>query len=65
MIKPTALQHAVRLLLLGLLLSLLDPQAVKRDMGFGTFTPVEELLWYNYFPVCDLPTWQVCDAILL
>ena len=25
-------------------------------VGLRTFTPVGELLWYNYFPVCGLPT---------
>ena len=34
-------------------------------MGLNIFTPVGELLWYNYFLVCELPTWWVWDLILL
>ena len=33
-------------------------------MGLKTFTPVGELLRYNYFPVCGLATRQVWDLIL-
>ena len=48
----------------GLLLLLRDPQAGKPDVGLRIFTPVRELLWYNYFPVCGLPTRHVWDLIL-
>ena len=41
-----------------------DPQAGKSDMGLRTFTPVGELLWYNYFPVCGSTTQHVWDLIL-
>ena len=41
------------------------PQAGEPDVGLRTFTPVGELLWYNYFPVCGLPTWHIWDLILL
>ena len=41
-----------------------DSKAWKPAVGLRTFTPVGELLWYNYFPVCGLPTWQVRDLIL-
>ena len=34
-------------------------------MKFRAYSPVVELLWYNYFPVCELPTQQVWDSILL
>ena len=34
----------------------LDPQAGKPDMGFRTFTTMQELLWYYYSPVCGSPT---------
>ena len=40
------------------------PQFGKLDMGLRIFTPLGELLWYNYFPVCGLPTQWVWDFIL-
>lgn len=51
-------------LLWALLLLLPDPQAGEPDMGLRTFTPVGEVLWYNYLPVCGLPTWHVRGLIL-
>ena len=33
-----------------------DPQAGKPDIGFITFTIVQELLWYYCSPVCRSPT---------
>ena len=59
--KPAGLQSRI---LCGLLLSLLDSQAAKPDVGLRTFTLVTELLWYNNYPVCGSPTWQVWDLIL-
>ena len=59
--NSTAFQSKI---LWGLLLQFPDPQAGYPDMGLRTFTPVGELLWYNYFPVCGSPTWQVCNLIL-
>ena len=49
----------------GLLLPLPDLQAGEPDVGLRTFTPVGELLQYNYFPVCGLPIWWLWDLILL
>ena len=51
-------------ILCGLLLSLLDSQAVKPDVWLRTFALVIELLWYNSYPVCGSPTQQVWDLIL-
>ena len=48
----------------GLRLPLPDTLAVKPDMGLRILTPVGELLWYDYFPVCGLPTWWVWDLTL-
>ena len=59
--SPAGLQSQI---LWDLLLPLPDPQAGEPDVGLSTFAPVGELLWYNYFPVCGLPTWQVWDMIL-
>ena len=59
--NPAGLQSQM---LCGLLLLLPDPQAGEPDVGLRTFTPVGELLWYN-FPVCGSPTQQVRDLILL
>ena len=42
-----------------------DPQAGKPDVGLRTFTPVGGLLWYNCSPVCESPTQQLWDLILL
>ena len=60
--NPTGLQSQI---LWVLLLPLPDPQAGEPDMGLRTFTPVRELLWYNYFPVCGLPTQHVWDFIMI
>ena len=40
------------------------PQAGKPVMGLKTFTPVGELLWYNYFLLCRLPTLWLWDLVL-
>ena len=53
------------LILWEFLLPLLDPQVGMPDMGLRTFTPVSGLLWYNCSPVCDSPTQQLWDLILL
>ena len=58
----TSLQSQI---LWGLFLPLLDPQAGKPEVGLRTFAPVRELLLYNCFPLCGLPTWRVLDLILL
>ena len=60
-LNPTGLQSQI---LWGLLLQLPDPQATKPYVGLRTFTPLGELLWYNYFPVCGLPTWHAWDLLL-
>ena len=44
---------------------LLEPQFGKPDVGLRTFTPVGGLLWYNCSPVCESPTQQLWDLILL
>ena len=49
----------------GLLFPLPDLQAGEPDVGLRTFTPVGEILWCNYFPVYEFPTWQVWHLILL
>ena len=59
--NPTGFQSRI---LCGLLLSLLDSQAVKPDVRLRTFALVIELLWYNSYPVCGSPTQQVWDLIL-
>ena len=59
--NTVALQSQI---LWGLLLPLPDPQAGKPGEGLRTFNPEGELLWYYYFPVCGLPTWQVWDSVL-
>ena len=41
------------------------PQAGEPDVELRTLTPVGELLWYNYFPVCGWSTQQVWHLILL
>ena len=51
--RPADLQSQM---LWGLLVPMPDPQAGELGMGFRTFTLIGELLWYNYFPVCGLPT---------
>ena len=60
--NPTSLQS---LILWGFLLPLLDPQVGKPDVGLRTFTPVGGLLWYKCSPVCESPTHQLWDFILL
>ena len=41
------------------------PQAWKPDVGLRTFTPVGGLMWYKCSPVCESPTQQLWDLILL
>ena len=60
--NPASLQI---LILWEFLLPLLDPQVGKLDVGLRTFTPVGGLLWYNCSPVCESPTQQLWDLILL
>ena len=60
--NPTNLQS---LILWEFLLPLPDPQVVKPNVGLRTFTPVGGLLWYNCSPVCESPTQQLWDLILL
>ena len=38
---------------------------VGAQRGLRTLTSMGKLLWYNYFPVCRLPTQQVWDLTLL
>ena len=45
----------------GFLVSLLDPQPGKTDVGLRTFTTVGGLLWYYFSPVCELPTQQAWE----
>ena len=59
--NPTNLQNQIPW---GFLVPLPNPQSGKPDMGLRTFILVGELLWYNYFPVCGSPIWQVWDLIL-
>ena len=60
--NPSSLQS---LNLKEFLLLLLDPQVGKPDVGLRTFTPVGGLLWYKCSPVCESPTQQLWDLILL
>ena len=60
--NPASLQS---LILLEFLLPLLDPQVGKPDVGLRTFTPVGGLLWYKFSPLCESPTQQLWDLILL
>ena len=53
------------LILYEFLLPLPDPQVGKPDVELRTFTPVGGLLWYKCFPVCESPTQQLWDLILL
>ena len=53
------------LILYELLLLLPDPQFGKPDVGLRSFTPVGRLLWYKCSPVCESPTQQLWDLILL
>ena len=59
---PTWLQS---LIAYEFLLPLPDPQVGKPDVGLRTFTPVGGLLWYKCSPVCESPTKQLWDLILL
>ena len=40
-----------------------NPQAWELDVGLGTLTPVGEAVWYSYFPICGLPSWQVLGCL--
>ena len=60
--NPTSLRS---LIFWEFLLPLPDPQVGKPDMGLRTFTPVGGLLWYKCSPVCESPTQQLWDLILL
>ena len=60
--NPGSLQS---LILWEFLLPLPDPQIGKSDVGLRTFTPVGGLLWYKCSPVCESPTQQLWDLILL
>ena len=60
--NPASLQS---LILWEFPLSFSDPQAGKPDVGLRTFTPVGGLLWYICSPVCESPTQQLWDLILL
>ena len=53
------------LILWEFLLLLLDPQVAKPDAGLRSFTPVGGLLWYSCSPVCESPTQQLWDLILM
>ena len=41
------------------------PPVRKPDVGLRIFTPVSGLLWYKCSPVCESPTQQLWDWILL
>ena len=60
-LRPAGFQSQM---LWGFLLPIPDPQAGEGDMGLRTLTLVGEPLWYNYFPVCGLPTQNVWDLIM-
>ena len=60
--NPTSLQG---LILWEFLFLLPDPQVGKPDMGLRTFTPVGWLLWYTCSPVCESPTQQLWDFIVI
>ena len=51
-ISPAGPQHQI---LWRLPPPMTDPQIWERDVGFGTLTPMGELLLYSYFPVSGLP----------
>ena len=55
-LSPAGLQSQM---LWGLLLLMQDPQVGETDFWLRTCTSAEELLRYNYFPVCGFPTQQV------
>ena len=46
-----------------LLFPLLNPQPGELEIGLRHFTSLWELLWYNYFSVCELLTYCVWDLI--
>ena len=60
--NPARLQS---LILWEFLLPLPVPQVGKPDVGLRTFTPVGGLLWYKCSLVCESPTQQLWDLILL
>ena len=60
--NPTSLQS---LILQEFLLPSRDLQVGKPDVGLRTFTPVGGLLWHKCSPVCESPTQQLRDLILL
>ena len=60
--NPASLQS---LILWEFLLLLPEPQVGKPDVELRTFTPVGGLLWYKCSPVCESPTQQLWDLILL
>ena len=49
--RPTGLQRQMPL---GLFIQ--TPQTWEPGVGLRTLSPMGELLWYNYSPVCELPT---------
>ena len=51
-------------MLWGLLLLMSDPQAGEPDEGVRTLILMGDPLQYNYFPVCGLPTWQICYLVI-
>lgn len=59
--STTELQSQV---LWGFLLLRPGSQAQDPDVGLWTLTFVGGPPWYNYFPFCELPTWQVWDLII-
>ena len=48
-------------------LGVLSPSPYPHTWGFDvelrTLTPIDESLWYSYFSVCGLPTWQVWGSL--
>ena len=60
--NPASLQS---LILQEFLLPLPDPQVWKPDVRLRTFTAVGGLLWYKCSLVCESPTQQLWDLILL
>jgi len=49
----------------GFPVPLQDPQAEKRGVGSRIFIKVWEIICFYCSPVCESPTWQVCDLIWL
>ena len=64
-VSPSPVEVLQSVILYEFLLSLPDPQVGKPDVGLRTFTPVGGLLWYKCLPVCESPTQQLWDLILL